>query len=66
LYDETCAPTTLAVVGCFVPDNIMHWLQELKPMTKDIAAPYHSAGGCNAYRQLDLQFDGLSDLQFDQ
>jgi hypothetical protein len=35
-------------------------------MTKDIAAPHYSIGGCDVDRQFDLQFHGLSDLQFDR
>ncbi len=34
-------------------------------MPKDIAAPHNSAGGCNRYRQFDLQLDGLADFQLD-
>ncbi len=55
LHDETRASATRAsIVGRFVPHDIMHWLQELKPMPKDIAAPHNSACGCNGYRNFDL------------
>ncbi len=54
-HDETCASATRArVIGCFVPHDVMHWLQEPKPMPKDIAAPHDSACGGNRYRQFDL------------
>jgi hypothetical protein len=67
LHDEACAPTTLAgIIDCFVPENITHWSQKLKPVTKDISIPRHSAGCCDGYRQFDPQFEGLSDLQFDR
>ncbi len=67
LHDETCAAATLAgIANRFVPDNIMHGLQEFKPMTKDIAASHHRTGGCHGDRQFDLQFDDLSYLQFDR
>jgi hypothetical protein len=67
LDDEACARATLAGIGDqFVPENITHWLQKLKPMTKDISVPRHSSGCCNGYWQFDLQFNGLSDFQLDR
>jgi hypothetical protein len=54
LHDETCASANLAcIVGCVVPENITHWLQELKPVTKNIPVPHHSTDCCDGYRQFD-------------
>jgi hypothetical protein len=65
-HDETCTAATRAVVGCFVPDNIVQRLQELKPMTKDIAVSHHCATCFQGHRQFDAQFGNLSHLQFDR
>ena len=67
LDDEACARATVAGAGGrFVPENITHWLQKLKPMTKDISVPRHSSSCCDGYRQFNLQFHGLSDFKFDR
>jgi hypothetical protein len=67
LHDETRTAATLAViVGCFGPSDIMQWLQEFKPMTKEIAVSYHSATGCECHREFDLKFNNLSHLQLDR
>jgi hypothetical protein len=65
LHIETSTAAALAViVGCFVLHNIMQWLQEFKPMAKDITVSHHSATGCECCRKFDLEFDDLSHLQF--
>src|SRR5258706_9228772 len=66
LQDESSAAATLAVVGCLIHHKLMQWLQELKPMTKDIAASHHGASGCKCHRQVELQFDNLSHRQLDR
>jgi hypothetical protein len=66
LHNKARAATTLAgVVGC-VRDEIMHRLQELKAMTKDIAASHDTADSCDSYRQFDPQFDSPSHPEFNR
>ncbi len=67
LHDETCTPATpTVIIGCFVPDDIMQWLQKLKPMPKNVAVAHDSTSGRECFRQFDVQFYGLSHLQFDR
>jgi hypothetical protein len=64
--ENGAGPGATLAVACddSFPDNLVQWLHELKPVTKDIATSHNGAGSCRGNRQFDYQFDYLSHMQF--